>query len=322
MRILVTGCSGFVGGHLLEALLTQPTVEVAGLARHEGWPADLAHLAARVRFQTVNLAEPHSADAILADFRPERVYHLAGYPHVGKSFHEQEVAWADNLTGSLNLYDAIARHCPQARVLHVSSGLIYGDPRSAEQTFDEEQPLRPTSPYAASKAAADLAAYQYSRAPGLAIVRARPFNHIGPRQSPEFAVASFARQIARIEAKQTEPVLETGDLRPQRDLTDVRDVVQAYILLMEKGRSGEAYNVGSGETHSMQSIVERLVRLAGIQVEVRAAADRLRAADAAVVRGDAGKLRRELGWSPRFTLEQTLMDTLQYWRDRMKAGPV
>jgi GDP-4-dehydro-6-deoxy-D-mannose reductase len=174
--------------------------------------------------------------------------------------------------------------------------------------------LRPDNPYAASKAAADLLSYQYTRHPGLDIVRVRPFNHIGPRQSPQFAVPSFARQLVAIERGRQSPVLETGNLQPCRDLTDVRDIAAAYMLLMERGRGGEAYNVGSGQTHSMQSVLDRLLALSGVSVEVRSKASLIRTTDTAVVRADAGKLRRETGWQPRFTLDQTLRDVLAYWR--------
>src|SRR5262249_45693384 len=148
-------------------------------------------------------------------------------------------------------------------------------------------------------------------------VRVRPFNHIGPRQSPQFAVSSFARQLVAIEHGVQAPVLETGNLQPQRDLTDVRDVVAAYLLLMERGRTGEVYNVGSGQTHAMQAVLDRLVALSGVTVEVRQKASLVRATDLSIIRANADKLRRETGWSPRFTLEQTLGDILAYWRERL-----
>jgi GDP-4-dehydro-6-deoxy-D-mannose reductase len=148
----------------------------------------------------------------------------------------------------------------------------------------------------------------------LDIVRVRPFNHIGPRQSPEFAVAHFARQIADIERNHRPPLLETGNLTPLRDLTDVRDMVRAYILLMQKGRKGEVYNAAAGEVHSMQSIVDQLLRMTRLRVEVRQQAAQVRATETSAIRGDAGKLRREIGWTPAFSLNQTLADTLDYWR--------
>src|SRR5438552_3597911 len=158
--------------------------------------------------------------------------------------------------------DPVRRRPPlggKPRILYVGSGQVYGEPQHPDQAFEEGSPLCPSSPYAASKAAADLASFQYARAPGLDIIRVRPFNHIGPRQSPEFAVSHFAKQIADIERKRRPPLLETGNLSSLRDLTDVRDMVRAYVLLMEKGRTGEAYNAAAGEVHSMQSVLDRLL---------------------------------------------------------------
>jgi GDP-4-dehydro-6-deoxy-D-mannose reductase len=201
--------------------------------------------------------------------------------------------------------------------LLVSSGLVYGDQESPGQACDECASLRPESPYAASKAAADLLGYQVARATGLEIIRARPFNHFGRRQSAEFAVSHFARQIVEIEHSRRAPVLETGDLRPRRDLTDVRDIVRGYILQMERGRAGEAYNLGSGEVHSMSEILDRLLALADVRCEVRCRADLLRDIDTPVLRANAGKARSELGWSPRIPLDQTLTDLLEYWRQTL-----
>src|SRR5262249_23646066 len=150
--------------------------------------------------------------------------------------------------------------------------------------------------------------------PGLDIVRVRPFNHIGPRQSAHFAVASFARQIAAIERGRQPPVLETGNLTPRRDLTDVREVVAAYLLLRAKGRTGEAYNVGSGTTHAMQEVLDRLRALSRVPIEVRQRPDLVRATETKAVRADATRLRQQTGWAPRYTLDQTLADTLAYWR--------
>jgi GDP-4-dehydro-6-deoxy-D-mannose reductase len=315
MRILVTGVTGFAGGHLAEALLAGG-VEVVGLGRRAVWPPAWAHLVGRVELRACDLCAGPALEAVLREVRPERVFHVAGYAHVGRSFQEPDQAWAGNLTATRSLYDAVTRWGGRPRILFVGSGQVYGDGDEAEQVRDETCELRPTSPYAASKAAADLMSYQYTRHPGLDIVRVRPFNHIGPRQSPQFAVASFAQQIVAIERGLRPPVLETGNLEPRRDLTDVRDMVAAYMLLMERGRTGEVYNVGSGQACPIRTVLERLLALAGADVEVRQQANRVRATDLAVIRADAGKVRGETGWAPRFTLDQTLADTLAYWRQQ------
>jgi len=314
MRILLTGVTGFAGGHLAEALLAREEVELFGIGRRTRWPDEWQHLADRVPLHGVDLGDGTGVEAVLRKAQPERIYHLAGYAQVGRSFQEADAAWAGNLTATRCLYDAVSRWGGRPRILYVGSGLIYGDPELPDQAFDESCLLRPTNPYASSKAAADLVSYQYTRTHNLEIVRVRPYNHIGPRQSPQFAIAHFAKQIIAIERRQQPAVLETGNLSPRRDLTDVRDMVRAYILLMERGRNGEAYDAGTGQTYAIGDVLQRLLALAGIQVEVRQRSDLLRATDTAIVRANPAKLQRETGWLPQFTLEQTLADLLAYWR--------
>jgi GDP-4-dehydro-6-deoxy-D-mannose reductase len=312
-RVLVTGATGFAGGHLVEALVGTSAV-VVGLSRATAWPAELRHLEGRAELRSCDLCDGRTVEAILREVQPERIVHAAGYAQVGRSFHEPEAAWSGNLRATLTLYDAVLGWKGRPRILFIGSGLVYGDPDPPDQPQNERCLLRPTTPYATSKAAADLASYQYAHHPGLDIVIARPFNHIGPRQSSQFAIAHFAKQLAAIGHRKAPPLLETGNLSPQRDLTDVRDMVAAYLLLLERGRTGEAYNIGTGQTRSIQEVLDRLVALAGLKVEVRPRADLVRSTDQAVVRADAGKLRQETGWTPRYSLDQTLADTLAYWR--------
>lgn len=318
MRVLITGATGFVGGHLAEALLARGDA-VAGLSLHAKWPEEWSHLAAKVPLHTCDLAAGADLDSMLQDANPEQIFHLAGYAHVGESFREPDAAWRGNLEASRRLYDAVARWGGKPRILHVSSGLIYGD---ADGHCDESHALQPASPYAASKAAGDLLAYQYTRHPGLDIVRVRPFNHTGPRQSPLYAIPRFASQIAAIERGQQPTIVETGDLSPRRDLTDVRDMVRAYMLLLEHGRTGEAYNAGSGVAHAMSDVLAKLLQLARVHVEVRSSAAESRPSETVATCADATKLLRETGWSPRIPLEQTLADTLEYWRNLRSSASV
>src|SRR5579871_5258109 len=264
MRVLVTGVTGFAGGHLAEALLARGGHTVIGVARRAVWPDGWHHLAQRIQLRPCDVGARDSLEALLREVQPEQIYHLAGYPHVGRSFHEPEAAWEGNLSATRCLYQPVERWGGRPRILFVGSGLVYGDSPSGEQGCTESEVLWPDNPYAASKAAADLTSYQYTRHPGLDIVRARPFGHIGPRQSPQFAVSSFARQLVAIESGRQAPMLETGNLQPRRDLSDVRDVITAYLLLMEKGRTSEAYNIGSGQTHAIRKVLTRLIELSGV----------------------------------------------------------
>lgn len=315
MAIVITGATGFVGGYLAEALLTQGERDVVGLSRSAAWPAEWASLRDRVPLVVCDLTQPQSLRAALAQLALGQLYHLAGLTNVAQSLADPRAAWQVNLLGTLNLYDALVQLPVKPRVLHVGTGMIYGSNRPGVQAFDESAEMRPNSPYAASKAAADLAACSYASA-GLAIVRARPFNHIGPRQSTQFAIAHFSQQIARIRLGLQEPTIQTGDLRPMRDLSDVRDVVAAYIALMQHGQPGEVYNIGSGQAQSMQAVLERLQQLAGVRVNVQQDQARMRVADVTVSVANANKLRQATGWAPRYSLDQTLQDMLTFFTQR------
>jgi GDP-4-dehydro-6-deoxy-D-mannose reductase len=313
MRILITGAAGFVGGHLAEHLLHKGDHEVHGLGRRAVWPPALAHLTGRVRLHPVDLASADEIAALLHDLRPEWIFHLAGYANTGKSFREPAAAWAGNLLATFNLYEAVARAGLRPRILFASTGLIYGAP-VGDCLCREDDPLEPASPYASSKAAADLLSYQVTRHPGLDVIRVRCFNMIGPRQSADYATANFARQIAAAEVGAQAPIIETGNLSGRRDLTDVRDVVRAFVALMESGATGAAYNAGSGVAHSMQEVLDRMRALARVRIEVRQQFDPARKGETDVSRADVSTLHAATGWRPNYTLDESLADLIDFWR--------
>lgn len=308
MRCLITGATGFVGRHLAAALQSAGH-SVIGLARNGG--------ACPFPLFTLDLGDAAATERAVREARPDWVFHLAGYASAGQSFREPAAAWAGNLSASLSLYEAVLGSGLRPRILHVSSGLVYGD--AGDEPLTEDAALRPASPYAASKAAADLLAYQQTRSPGLDVVRVRPFNQVGPGQSAEYAAANFARQVAAAEVGLQPPVIVTGDLAGRRDLTDVRDMVRAYVRLLEVGRTGEVYNAGSGTTVVMRDVASRLAAMSRVSVTVEERADPARAGDTAVSRADTSKLRTETGWGPTTRLDQTLSDMLDDWRGRMKG---
>lgn len=314
MRILITGATGFVGGHLIDRLLTESGHELHGLARNKHWPVQLASLTNDVVLHSADLNHADAVSEVLENIQPEWIFHLAGFANTGASFREPEEAWLSNWGGTFHLYEAIARWGGRPRVLFTSTGLVYGNPTAGDRACSEEDPLLPASPYAASKAAADLLSYQATCHPGLDIVRVRCFNQFGPRQSIDYATANFARQIAAIEKGIQAPVLETGDLNGQRDLTDVRDMARALIAVMREGQTGEVYNAGSGTALSMRTVVDRLRALARVHVEVRERIDPQRRHDTAVSRADVRKLQAATGWRPQYSLDETLTDLLNYWR--------
>jgi GDP-4-dehydro-6-deoxy-D-mannose reductase len=320
MRILITGITGFVGGHLVEHLVAAGGHALFGASRDPAWPPVLAHLAPSAALHSVDLTDLAKSEAVIRDVRPEWVFHLAGYANTGGSFRDPDRAWNENLTATRVFYDAIARSGLRPRMLFVSTGLIYGEPDRPDEPCDERTTLKPASPYAASKAAADLVSFQYTRSAGLDIVRVRLFNQIGPRQSADFALANFARQIAAAETGKQPPVINTGDLSAHRDITDVRDIVATFPLLLEKGVSGEAYNAARGDSYRIQDLLDRMVAMARVPVQVNQKLELGRKADTAVTRADVRKLRAATGWQPRIPLEKSLADILDYWRAVAKGS--
>jgi GDP-4-dehydro-6-deoxy-D-mannose reductase len=315
MRVLITGITGFVGGHLVEALRADGGHTLFGVSRRADWAAAWRHLAGDVDLRPVDLHDTTAVERIVRDVKPDWVLHLAGYANTGKSFIEPDRCWGDNLTATRSLYDAIHRSGLKPRILFTSTGLVYGDPDDPGRPCDERTTLKPASPYAASKAAADVLSYQVTRSPGLDVVRVRMFNQIGPRQPADYAVANFARQIVAIETGKQVPVIETGDLSAERDVTDVRDIVRAFVLLMSHGKSGEAYNAGRGRAYRIQELLDRLVKLSRARMDVRQRVEPDRKGDTVVVRADTTKLRQATGWEPRYDLDETLKDVLDYWRE-------
>jgi GDP-4-dehydro-6-deoxy-D-mannose reductase len=315
MRILITGVTGFAGSHLADALLSHADAEVFGTSLTAETPPYWNSLRNRVPLHIGDLLDPDFVKRSLHETQPDQIFHLAGYASAGQSFRDADAAWAGNVTVTQTLLESACSLRSRPRILHVSSGLIYASTDAANHPINEQSPLAPLSPYAKSKEAADRIAGAFARDRGLHIIRVRPFNHIGPRQSPQFAVASFAEQLAQIELGRRPPLLETGDLSAQRDLTDVRDMVQAYIALMQNGAAGEAYNAGSGVAVSMADVLEVLRAECAVPVKVVTAADRLRPVDAGALIADCTKLRAATGWTPRIPLRQSLVDTLNYWRE-------
>lgn len=308
MRVLITGATGFVGGWLTERLLAEPGWQVMAFSRGGKWPDSLAHLS-RVPLVNGDCADPESIRQTAASFRPEAVVHLAGMTSPGQSFKAPSAAWHDNLEGARGLLAGIAAAGLKPLVLHVGTGLIYAPPQRGEG-LTEDSPLGPASPYAASKLAGEASAASLAADHGIPIILARPFNHIGPRQGTQFAIGSFASQVASIARSGRPGVIETGNLAPRRDLSDVRDVVNAYYLLIRRGLPGGPYNIGSGASVPMSLVLERLIALAGVKVDVRTRPELLRPGDPLDFRADCSRIMADTGWKPDIPLDTTLADIL------------
>jgi GDP-4-dehydro-6-deoxy-D-mannose reductase len=319
VRALVTGVSGFVGGHLCEHLLAAGDV-VVGISASGRWPDVLGHLNRSVRIEACDLTdvdESHLSE-LVSRKQPEVIYHLAAQANPHASVSDPRGTWALNLGGALNLLEAVKAAVlkPRPRVILVSSGVCYGNPAPEHLPVKEDCPLRPNNPYAASKAAADLLGIQHHLAHGTEVITVRPFNHAGPRQSPIYVLAALAHQVAEVEAGRKAHV-EVGNLDVVRDFTDVRDVVFGYRLLAQHGKPGEIYNLGSGRGTKLADALDHLIRLSHRPVEVRTTPTRMRPVDQPLLVADANKLRMITGWKPRHDIEQTLTDMLENCRGEL-----
>jgi GDP-4-dehydro-6-deoxy-D-mannose reductase len=321
MRVLVTGVSGFVGGHLAEHLVDSGDL-VVGLSARGRWPGPLEHLARHVRIEACDLAEAGEDElaALLGRKQPEVIYHLAAQANPSASLADPRGTWALNLGGTLNLLEAVRASGQRPRVVLVGSGVCYGNPGPEHLPVSESCPLRPNNPYAASKAAADLLGIQHVLAHGADVVMVRPFNHAGPRQATRYVLGGLARQVAEAEAGRRDHVA-VGNLDVVRDFTDVRDVVRGYRLLAASGRAGEIYNLGTGRGTRIADALARLVAQARTPIDVRVDPDRVRPVDQPLLVASADKLRAETGWEPRYSLEQTLADMLQHAREELARQP-
>jgi GDP-4-dehydro-6-deoxy-D-mannose reductase len=313
VRALITGIGGFAGRHLAQHLQqTTPALELHGTVLDTP-PADFLE---GVQLHAVDLRDSERTRAVFAAVQPQQVYHLAGQANVGRSF---QMAWEtleNNARAQLNVIEAVLTVVPVPRLLLVSSGEIYGAAAPEHLPTTEDAPLRPASPYSVSKITQDMLGLQYFLSRQLPIVRARPFNHIGPGQSEGFVAPDFALQIARIESGMQKAEMYVGDLSAERDFTDVRDVVRAYCLLMERGEPGEVYNIASGQTHSVQELLDTLLAYSGAAIEVCLDPKRSRPASVPVLWGDASRLRAATGWQPTIDFRTTLLDVLNDCRQR------
>jgi GDP-4-dehydro-6-deoxy-D-mannose reductase len=318
LRLLVTGAGGFVGGHLLGFLRAEhPGVEVHGVALPQGASSPGP---AGARMIEADLDDPAAASAVVAEVRPDRIVHLAGQSSVRHSWTDPGGTLRTNVLGIVHLLDAARRASLRPAVLVVGSAEEYGPVAPEELPLREDAPLRPASPYAVGKVAQGALALLSGPAGGMRVVLTRTFPHTGPGRGEAFAESSFARQIAEIEAGRRPGVLKVGNLEAVRDFADVRDVVRAYWLLLERGEGGAVYNVCTGTGRRVREVLDLLLASARTRVEVRVDPDRLRPADVPAQVGDPSRLREATGWEPRIPLERSLLDLLEDWRARTAAA--
>ena len=320
-KYLITGSAGFVGYHFIAYLdsIAEEKIEILGIDINtpddfNKW--DFKNL--DIHFFDIDLMNFHDVHTIIMDFQPDYILHLASFSSVGKSWQDPSGYFTNNVGVFLNIVEAVRKNRIKCRILNIGSSEEYGNVNENQIPIIETTKINPDNPYAVTKMSQEGLAHVYSSGFGIDIISTRSFNHIGPRQRDVFVVASFTRQVAQavIDGKRSLE-MTTGNLNVIRDFLDVRDVVSAYYLLLEKGMSGEVYNVCSGEGIPLNNIISELSNISGISITNHVSSDLLRPNDIKVIIGSNEKLRNDTNWERKYSLEKTLVDTLNYWKEQL-----
>lgn len=313
-KVLIIGGSGFVGKVFVSRLQQENvTIYVTKL------PMEKLSLT-NVQLIDMDILDYEQICETLESVKPDIIFHLAAVSSVAFSWKDPEMTLRINVLGSLHVMEAVRQHCPKARLLLIGSSEEYGRVQERDNPIGETFRLQPENPYAASKAMQDFMGHIYASAYQLDIIRIRAFNHIGIGQLPGFAIPDFCRQIARIEAGLNEPVIRVGNLSARRDYLDVRDVVEAYWLLSQKGISQREYNVGSGKPHQVKEMLDILLSMSRVEIHVEEDPAKLRPVDVPLIVADVERLKMDTGWSPCYDIRDTLHDILNDWRSQVAHG--
>lgn len=317
MKCFITGITGFAGSFLAEHLIQAGDYEVSGTYLTDDSLRNLSLVSNKIQLHKVDLQNYQDLAKIVLSEKPDFIFHLAALTAPGESFENPSEFITNNISIQVNILEAIRAAKISPRTLIVSSAEVYGNVSASDLPIDEETPLRPVNPYAVSKLTQDFLGLQYFLAYKIPIVRVRPFNHIGPRQSPSFVVASFAKKIVEIEKGKIDPVLKVGNLSAKRDFTDARDTVEGYVQIVEKGQEGEVYNIGSGRSIQIEALLDKLLSFSTSKITVEVDQTLIRPVDVPDLVCDNTKVRKATGWEPKISIDQTLRETLDYWRSQV-----
>ena len=315
-RVLVTGVTGFAGSHLVDYMLERGDCEIYGIQRWRSRTENIEHFMDRITILECDLRDASSTRDTLETVRPQWIFHLAAQSFVPTSWSAPTESLTTNILSQVNIFEAVRRLGLQCRIQLACSSEEYGMVYPDEVPIKETNPLRPLSPYAVSKVAQDMLGYQYWMSWKVDSVRTRGFNHGGPRRGPVFVASDFAKQIADIEKGRKPPIVYVGNLEAKRDFSDVRDMVRAYWLALEKCEPGDVYNISTGRAWSIREVLDLLLTSTDRKIEIREDPTRLRPSDVPILIGDSSKFVKQTGWKPQIPFEQTLREMLDYWRQR------
>jgi len=314
MKILIIGGAGFVGNHLINHLLANEHWQISVTKMpHEKITRD------HISIYDLDILNEQDILRLLIVVKPDYIFHLAAQSSVSLSWDKPDLTVDINIKGCINLLNAIRNLDYRPRTLLIGSGEEYGHIHTDETPIHEEVLPRPGNIYAVTKVCQNMIGQIYTAAYQMDIITVRAFNHIGPNQSPQFVVADFCKQVAQIEQGLKEPVLIVGNLQAKRDFTDVRDVVHAYCLLMEKGKSGELYNVGSGKALEIQELLNLILSMSKKDIAVTVDPNKLRPIDISIIEADISKLKAATKWKPNIPIKQTILETLEFWRKTIQS---
>lgn len=315
-RVLITGITGFAGSYLTEHLLSTKKYSVSGTYLLEESLKNVNLIRRNLNLVKADLSNEKTVFDVVKKVSPQIIFHLAALSSPADSFNNPTQTLTNNISLQINLMEAVRKNnLLDTKILIVSSADIYGLVKKEDLPIDEETQLMPTNPYSVSKIAQDFLGLTYFLSYKLKIVRVRPFNHIGPRQSPQFVVSSFAKQIAEIEKGKRKPALYVGNLDAKRDFTNVKDIVRAYALAIEKGVEGEVYNIGSGTSYKISDILNKLISMSSRKIKIQKEKSLFRPSDNPELMCDADKFKKLTGWKPETSIDTTLKDILDYWRN-------
>ena len=325
MKILITVITGFAGSHLADFVLAKlHAVEIFGIKRWRSKTENIEHFPDKVKFFDCDIKDAHNVYEVIDKIRPDKIFHLAAQSYVPASWEAPVETLVLNITGQTNVLEAVKKIKSKNKdydpsILVAGSSEEYGLVLPDEVPIKESNPLRPLSPYGVSKVCQDLMGAQYWHSYKIKVIISRAFNHSGPRRGEVFVDSNFAQQIAKIEKGKQDPVIKVGNLEAKRDFTDVRDIVRAYWLASEKCQPGEPYNICSGQTHSIQEVLDKLLMLSTYKdIKVKEDPARMRPSDVLILSGDSSKFTKATCWKPEIDyMDKTLEDMLNYWRERV-----